>query len=126
MANAAINAMKEMVMDQMKQLQKSYNAFREAAEAKHEQILESWAELGTKDPWALERVYGAATGNACDNCEIGDPEQFFKRTVENPLDAANLAFSTIENFAQMGIDNLTIPAIAFGGNSSDNSLGQTV
>lgn len=127
MANAAINAMKEMVMDQMKQLQRSYNAFREAAEARHQEILEANAELGAKDPWALQKVYGAATGNACDNCEIvGDPDQFFKRTVENPLDAANLAFAIVENFAQTDVDNHTIPAIAFGGSSSDSSLGQTV
>lgn len=126
MANAALNGMNEVIQKKAGKLQQSANAFRDRAEDKQQEILEAEAELGLRNTWALNRIYGAATGNALDNCEVGDPDTFFARTLDNWLDSIGNAIYTLENWPQLDIDNHTVPAIAFGGNVSNNGLGQTV
>lgn len=126
MANAALNGMNEIIQKKMKGVQQSANAFRERAEEKHEEILEAESELGLRNTWALQRIYGAATGNALDNCEVGSPDNFLARTLYNWIDSMNNAIYTLENYPQLDIDNHTIPAISFGGSAGNNGLGQTV
>ena len=127
-ANAAVNGMAELIANKIKKEQQAFNTFMSKAEEKQDEILDAWSALGgkTKNKWAIQRVYGAATGNALDNCVVETANQFTSRCIDNCINSWENSIYTLENYPELVIDNSTQPSVMFGGGSSNSSLGQTI
>lgn len=127
-ANAAVNGMAEVIAKKIKEEQNAFNAFMAKAEEKQDEILDAWSALGgkTKNKWAIQRVYGAATGNALDNCVVETASQFTNRCIDNCINSWENSIYTLEHYPELIIDNSTQPSTMFGGGTSNSSLGQTL
>lgn len=117
LGNSAVNGYAQLIQKQTGDVQNEMYAFQQKAEEKQDEILAHWAELGgkIKNTWALKRIYGAATGNAMDNCVVETGDQFLARCITNCVNAWENSIYVLEHYPELTIENSVEPAVMFGG-----------
>lgn len=122
LANAAIQGLTLRVAKSYEALKKEFQEWIDYAEDKFTALYEAMAELGDDNSFWKARIrYGATHQAELEKSATGDPQQWIDQKF---LFANNAEYinDTLENWADLKIQTKTVPAIAFGGLETNNSL----
>ena len=122
LANAVIQGLTLRVAKSYEALKKEFQEWIDYAEDKFTALYEAMAELGDDNSYWKARIrYGATYQAELEKSATGDPQQWIDQKF---LFANNAEYinDTLENWADLKIQTKTVPAIAFGGLETNNSL----
>ena len=122
LANAVIQGLALRVAKTYEELKKDFQEWMDRAEDKFNALYEAMAALGGDNSyWKARLRYGATHQAELEKSATGDPQKWIdqKFLFANNSEYVN---DTLENWADLKIQTQTIPAIAFGGLETNNSL----